>query len=308
MKEGTWVQSLSAESAPLTMQVCDGQVRFSQQSAAQAQLVMLVELGHLSIAQAQLVLERGLPLSQQALPMLSAASILLVRQIWFRNALLRWLQASTAATETEVGSALPGHSCDLAEATHQLTWIDQSQEIPLPGAGDWICASTLAVPIPSQINKWPSPPGRDCQQLLQSICRQSRSPIPLQQVLEISQGIDVLWACYQLSAVGVLKIGPNAAAVLELRGAAVSVDPAPSVAGVFSYRQAVRSAPDADSTEQALIAASQLSKAFGLGIGFDASQHPSDAGRELYRAALRLAPEKKGLCLQQLDNWWRQWC
>ena len=62
MKEGTWVQPLSAESTPLIMQVRDGQVRFSQQSAAQEQIVMLVELGHLSIAQAQLVLERQLPI------------------------------------------------------------------------------------------------------------------------------------------------------------------------------------------------------------------------------------------------------
>ena len=42
MKEGTWVQPLSAESTPLVMQVRDGQVRFSQQSAAQEQIVMLV--------------------------------------------------------------------------------------------------------------------------------------------------------------------------------------------------------------------------------------------------------------------------
>ena len=159
-----------------------------------------------------------------------------------------------------------------------------------------------------QLSKWPSPPGRDGQPLLQSICRQSRSPIPLQRLLEISQGIDVLWACYHLSAAGVLKTGPSAAAVLELRGADVSIDPAPSVAGGGAYRETLRSSLDVTSAEQALVSASQLSKTFGLGIGFDASTHPTDAGRELYRAALRLAPEQRGACLQQLDNWWRQWC
>ena len=296
MKEGTWVQSLS------------GQVCFYQQSAAQEQIVMLVELGLLSIAQAQLILERQFPIKQQFLPMLSAASILLVRRIWFRNALLRWLHSDTASTQTVVSSVLPGHSCDLAEADHQLTWIDQSQQLPLPDAGDWICANSTAIPKLPQLSKWPPPPGRDFQHLLQSICRQSRSPIPIQRLLEISQGIDIMWACYHLETAGVLKTGSNAAAVLELSGAAVSVDPAPSVTGVFSHHGAMRTVPDAASTEQALIAASQLSKAFGLGIGFDASLTPSEAGRELYRAALRLTSEKKGPCLQQLDNWWRQWC
>ena len=239
--------------------------------------------------------------------MLSAASILLVRRIWFRNALLQWLHADASASETVVDARLPGHSCDLAEANHQLTWVDQSLQLHLSAPDDWICASSAATHMLPQLSKWPSPPGRDGQPLLQSICRQSRSPIPLQRLLEISQGIDVLWACYHLSAAGVLKTGPSAAAVLELRGADVCIDPAPSVAGGGAYRETLRSSLDVTSAEQALVSAS--AEHLGLGIGFDASTRLQMPVIDQPRAALPWpqSSEERGVC-SSFDNWWRQWC
>ena len=254
MKEGTWVQSLSSESAALVMQVRDGQVRFSQQSAVQEQIVMLVELGHLSIAQAQLVLERQLPITQQVLPMLSAASILLVRRIWFRNALLQWLHADTAPTETVVDAAQPGHSCDLAEANHQLTWVDQSQQLTLPDAGDWICAkSTVATELP-QLSKWPSPRPRWSAAAAVDLPSKSLTDSATTVAGSVA-GNRCLVGLLSPKDSRSAENGTNAAAVLELRGAAVSVDPAPSVTGAFSHHRALRSAPDATSTEQALISA-----------------------------------------------------
>lgn len=303
MAEGIW--SLETPEASWRMRVSDGEIAFSTDSALRAQLVMMVELHWLSVAQAQMILDRGMPLQPATLPMLSPAQFEALQLRWFRDCLANWLQEEQPAIRQHLPPAMAlttWCTLGLVEAHIQLSWIAEALAHPLPDLDSWVCAVPGVTIVTSEV----ALPGWRFGALAESILKQCKAPIRLAQLQEASQGIDLLWACEQLRSQGALLLGERSAEVLGFSGPACAVDIIPSILS-SEVESGLDIGVHSIGHQEAYLAAERLCTHFSLSVFVRGEETPSVMAQKLYRAAYRLPLHQQESCLQQLDQWWRQW-